>query len=172
MCHWSIETEPEQFQFDVCTHVLSLPVSVWQSYSYMIDDKSQSKASSALAASAVTVAASAVSAPRPTRQRVRSQLTTSDLIPTSDDHGFGWQDFARGQAVLVFFKDLIIGGQIVARGRDRQSLSVQLDTDLRDTPVVVSHRILQPLITRRIVEPRVDADGVEVDGNDDDCEED
>ena len=174
--------KPEQFQFDVCTHVLSLPVSVWQSYSYMIDDKSQSKASSALAASAVTVAASAVSAPasaRPTRQRVRSQLTTSDLIPTSDDHGFGWQDFARGQAVLVFFKDLIIGGQIVARGRDRQSLSVQLDTDLRDTPVVVSHRILQPLITRRIVEPRVDADGVEVDGNDDDhdgdsddCEED
>ena len=142
--------KPEQFQFDVCTHVLSLPVSVWQSYSYMIDDTSHSKASSALAASAVTVAASAASAPasaRPTRQRVRSQLTTSDLIPTSDDHGFGWQDFARGQAVLVFFKDLIIGGQIVARGRDRQSLSVQLDTDWRDTPVnvVVSHRILQPL---------------------------
>ena len=68
---------------------------------------------------------------------------------------------------MVFFKDLIIGGQILARGRDRLSLSVQLDTDLRDTPVVVSHRILQPLIPRRIVEPRVDADGVEVDGNED-----
>jgi len=73
-----------QFKFDVCTHVLSLQASVWQSFSTLGDGapvlakKSQSKMSSACAASAVTVAASAASAPssaQPTRQRVRSQLT-------------------------------------------------------------------------------------------------
>ena len=81
-------------------------------------------------------------APKPTK-RGKTQLSAADLAVTDVDHGKAWEDFDVGDAVLVFFKQFPMAGKIQAKSKRARTFSIDLQTELWDQPVIVSHRVLE-----------------------------
>ena len=52
-------------------------------------------------------------------------------------------DFNIGDVVLVFFESIVLSGEIVGKCKRAQSFKVDLDTDLYDDTIIVSHRVLE-----------------------------
>ena len=150
--------KPCDFVFDVVTHRVQIKKEVWELLASPLSSpltskgraasagsSSRSSSSSSLSSSAAAAAVAMPGSTKSKRSRTAQQITSADLKSSSVDHGYLWEEFDIGDAVIVFFENFPIGGTIEGKSRRAQTFTVRLDTTMRDAPVTVSHRILEPL---------------------------
>ena len=84
-----------------------------------------------------------------------TSLTSQQLQPSRDDHGYGIDRFVRDMEVIVYFKSGPIGGTITSKNKRAGTVTVDLDLKKPTTVIVPCNAVA----------PMDDA------GTDDDCDE-
>jgi len=142
---------PAQFKFDVITHQIKMPKSLFESLCNPLapqpaitEVKSSNEAPTSGPIPSIAGHDRSIALPQQ-RARCLQPLTSADLQVTDNDYGFSFDDFNINDIVIVHFKAAPIPGKIIAKSKRAGTFAVDLETDRHDRPVTVSFRVIQPL---------------------------
>jgi hypothetical protein len=137
-----------QYSFKSATRSLEIDNALWAKIK-----AARVSGKAAAGSMSATDSASSVAGPSSSR-KPRSEWTSfnaRDLTVTDEDRGYDLNSFDVDMEVIVFFKELVIGGTIVSKSRRAETLTVVLDTHV-PTKVVVTFRAVVPVDNEADVE--------------------